>query len=168
MRGRFRQGGSTEAEELTLTPLLDMFTIILIFLIVSFEAEDHGFEPNKKIKLPESSARSVFKPAVDLAITADKLLIDKQEVMTLQDGDFPQEYYDKERIDPLVDVLEKVRAKLNGETVSGIEDITVPDTDEAILLVQADKKLDYKPLYLVLRSATIAGFTKYRLVVMKE
>ena len=169
MQGRFRQGGSTEAEELTLTPLLDMFTIILIFLIVSFEAEDHGFEPNKKIKLPESSARSVFKPAVNVAITPTRVLVDKREILKLnEDGDFPQKYYDREAIDPLVDVLKRVRKKIKGENVSGLEDIKIPDTDEAIMLVQADKKLDYQPLYLVLRSATIAGFTKYRLVVMKE
>ena len=166
MKGKFRKNSGGSAS-LTLTPLLDMFTIILIFLIVSFESEDHGFEPNDEIDLPKSSARSVFKPAVNVALTHDELLVEKQNVMTLQDGQFKQEYYDRERIDPLVEKLQLYYKKIKGEDTGG-KAPGDPKTDKAIMLVQADKKLDYKTLYLVLRSGALAGFVKYRLVILKK
>ena len=37
-----------------------------------------------------------------------------------------------------------------------------------IILVQADKDVDYRTLFLVLKSAGKAGFVKYRLAVMKK
>ena len=71
---------------LMLTSLLDMFTIILIFLIVSFEAEDYDFKLNSDITLPESSARSVLKPAVDIAITLDDKGLDLAFLVAGKDG----------------------------------------------------------------------------------
>lgn len=156
MKGKFSKG-STSKKELMLTPLLDMFTIILIFLIVSFEAEDHGFEPNQDVRLPQSTSRSVFKPAVNVALTPEELLLEKEPVVELEGGEFADQYHEAERIGPFVDALEKRYAELEDD-----------EDREAILLVQADRDFDYETLYLVLRSAAVAGFTKYRLVTMKK
>ncbi|MCA9513974.1 MAG: hypothetical protein KC635_03445, partial [Myxococcales bacterium] len=57
------------APALMLTPLLDMFTIILIFLIMSFDTEDYGFKLNEQLEPPQSTAESIFKRGVDVAIT---------------------------------------------------------------------------------------------------
>ena len=143
------------APALLLTPLLDMFTIILIFLIVSFEAEDYDFRLNPDLKLPESAARSVFKPAVNVAVTRSGVLVDKRPVATLVDGVAPAEDYAAEQMPPVVAALETLAAGL-------------PEGEERIIMLQADKDLDYRTLYLVMRSARIAGFEKYRLAVMKK
>jgi len=165
MKGRFRGGQSDEAS-LTLTPLLDMFTIILIFLIVSFEAQDKGFEPNDEVDLPESRARSVFKPAVNVSISGTGVSVEKEQTVELSGGEFDPKFYDQERVPPLVEKLNTYydAIKSEGET----PDVEVPETDKPILLVQADRRLDYRTLYLVLRSGALAGFTKYRLAIMKE
>ena len=63
---RLRRGGS-KPPALMLTSLLDMFTIILIFLIVSFEADQKEFKLNSDLTLPESQARLELKPSVNLA-----------------------------------------------------------------------------------------------------
>ena len=42
-----------------------------------------------------------------------------------------------------------------------------PD-DESVVMLQADKRLEYRTIHLVLRSAREAGFDKTRLVVMKQ
>lgn len=159
---RFR---GDDDEGLMLTPLLDMFTIILIFLIMSFEAQDKGFEPNKKVDLPKSRARSVFKPAVNIAITRDELLIEKEPAVSLSDGRFEPKHYETEHIPPLVDELEKYYAAITeGEELEGREQ---PEADKPILLIQADRSIKYESLYLVLRSAALAGFVKYRLAILK-
>jgi biopolymer transport protein ExbD len=161
-----RNKGTDKPASLTLTPLLDMFTIILIFLIVSFESEDHGFEPNKEVQLPTSSARSVFKPAVNIAITPDSLLVEKEKTVELDNFSFAPKYHDQQKIPPLVTKLEGYYAQITGETeAESGEEI---DIDKPIVLVQADKKLQYDTLYLVLRSAAMAGFVKYRLAIMKK
>ncbi len=147
---------------LMLTSLLDMFTIILIFLIVSFEAEDYEFKLDSDLKLPESSAQSVLKPAVNLAITPVDLKLDGKKVMTLNRGKFDEQYYSDGEIPEVVELLKEER-----ERILAIED---PENEEdpAIVLIQADKGLDYQTLYLVMRSASMAGFDKYRLAIMKK
>ena len=150
---------------LMLTSLLDMFTIILIFLIVSFEAEDYEFKLDPGLTLPESSANSVLKPAINLAITPDSLKIENNEIMKLDRGKYCEQFYIKGEIPEVVGRLriahEEVLAKEAAGELEG-------DEDPAIVLIQADKTLDYKTLYLVMRSASVAGFDKYRLAIMKK
>lgn len=161
MRSRFVRPGTPPG--LMLTSLLDMFTIILIFLIVSFEAEDYDFKLQEGVELPESTARSVLKPAVDIAITPTELLVDRKPIEQLSDGKFPASQYDNGEIPELVELLKK--------RYDVVKDVAVdPETgeDNAVIVVQADKTLDYDTIYLVLRSAALAGFVKYRLAIMKK
>ena len=148
---------------LMLTSLLDMFTIILIFLIVSFEAEDYDFKLNADLTLPSSSARSVLKPAVDIAITPTDLLVDRKSIAKLNKGKFPDSVYRNQEVPELVTLLKK-RYEI-------VKDVAVdPETgeDNAIIVVQADKSLDYETIYMVLRSSALGGFVKYRLAIMKK
>ena len=175
-----------KAPALMLTSLLDMFTIILIFLIVSFEAEDYDFKLNPDLRLPESSAQSVFKPAVNLSITPDAILVEHKPVYELHKGKAKPEDYQAGQIDKVVAVLEQVFLEKkppggeadeeeppdpeDAEAASGEDqDETEEEEDSGtIILMQGDKNLDYQTLYLVMRSARIAGFSKYRLAIMKK
>ncbi|MDF1562012.1 MAG: biopolymer transporter ExbD [Deltaproteobacteria bacterium] len=171
-----------KAPALMLTSLLDMFTIILIFLIVSFEAEDYDFKLNPDLTLPESSAQSVFKPAVNMSITPDAIIVEDKKVYALQKGKATAEDYQAGQIDPVVEVLEAIFLEKNppgGDQAADEEEDADPEaeaedpaTEEeeagTIVLMQGDKNLDYQTLYLVMRSARIAGFSKYRLAIMKK
>ena len=54
---------------LMLTSLLDMFTIILIFLIVSFDSENQEFELNTELSVEENIAAG----AADMVEANDRL-----------------------------------------------------------------------------------------------
>lgn len=165
---------------LMLTSLLDMFTIILIFLIVSFSNEDYNFKLNKNLKLPDSDAHSVFKPAVNMAVTEHSVIVEKKKVYTLVGGKADAADYDAGEIEPVVTALEKYyKAKTGDDDKGDAADDTGGDAgandanadekkDTTIVLIQADRGLDYKTLYLVMRSARIAGFARYRLAIMKK
>lgn len=150
---------------LMLTSLLDMFTIILIFLIVSFEAEDYEFKLDPGLQLPQSSASSVLKPAINLAITPDSLKIDQEEIVKLDRGKFQEQYHSQGEIPIVVERLRVAHERIREREAAGL---LGDDEDPAVVLVQADKSLDYKTLFLVLRSASVAGFDKYRLAIMKK
>ncbi len=139
---------------LMLTSLLDMFTIILIFLIVSFEAEDQDFRLDPDITLPDSAARSVFMPAVSVNINPARLVVEGDAVVSLENGRFTDEHYREGRIEELVTVLS--------------EHFERGDFDEPIVMIQADREMDYQTLYLVMRSSSLAGFSRYRLAIMKN
>jgi biopolymer transport protein TolR len=163
-----RRGKKKGAPPLMLTSLLDMFTIILIFLIVSFEAESYEFRLNPDLTLPDSSARSVFRPAVNLAITPDGVFVEQEAVVALADGKASEEAYALGYIPALVDQLQVVYAERAAQQPEAPPGDDEDEEDGTIVVLQADKDLDYRTLYLVMRSASQAGFTRHRLAVMKR
>ncbi len=143
---------------LILTPLLDMFTIILVFLMVSFQAEDKDFILNPTLKLPISSAQSPFKTAVNVAISKQAVIVEGQPVYQLEDGGRIK-HRDLRR--PCIDAIADAVAR-------SWEGRKKPKDEENVVVVQADKDLPYKTIYTVVRSATYRGFYRFRLVVEKE
>jgi biopolymer transport protein ExbD len=156
---------------LMLTPLLDMFTIVLIFLIVSFEAEDFGFKIDPDLTLPESSSTAQLKPAVNVSVNGDRVLVQEKEVVRLDDGEPDPEHLQQGQIPSLVEALRKEFTTRYGP--DGVLGASVGEGEEAgenepIVLLQADQKLNYRTVYLILRSAAQAGFFKYRLAIIKS
>ena len=170
---RVRRRKNKKPPGLMLTSLLDMFTIILIFLIVSFEAESHEFRLNPDLTLPERSARAQLKPAVNVAVTGQQVLVDNEPVYTLTNGAVPGEG-DVQAIDEVVAALRAEYEQRFGHlpeddaAEANEQDGTAEGSEGAIVVVQADRELEYRTLYAILRSAATAGFFKYRLAIMRS
>jgi len=143
---------------LQLTSLLDMFTIILVFLMVSFQSEDMDFVLNSELELPVSGAKSPFKPAVNIAISMQAVMVEGDVVMELQDGgDVTEEQLALGSVEAIADA---VKAAWEAETREGDE--------ENVVVIQADSHLPYQTIHLVMKSAAMSGFYRYRLVIEKE
>jgi len=155
---------------LMLTSLLDMFTIILLFLIVSFEAEDYGFRLDSELTLPQSSSSAELKPAVNVSVNRDRVMVSEKEVTRLRDGEASAAYHRQQRIPELVEALRAEFEKRFGEKAvygARLGDGERTGDNEPIVVLQADRELNYRTLYLILRSAAQAGFFKYRLAIIK-
>jgi biopolymer transport protein ExbD len=153
-RNRF---GKRKRMALQLTSLLDMFTIILVFLMVSFQAEDKDFVLHAGLELPQSSAKSPFKTGVNLAITAEGVLIEGKKVYDLQDGRAADEDQEAGKAERITQAVAQTWSQLKRE-----------EGEEDIVVIQADKGLPYRTIHLVMRSAAYAGAYRFRLVVEKE
>lgn len=157
-RSRFAQA---KPPGLMLTSLLDMFTIILIFLIVSFDAESFDFKLHPEVTLAESSARTTLQAAVNVAVTRGHIAVGQQDVLALNGGELRDSDHTAGQVPELVEALRAEYERRYGP------DAIAPETGEPIVVVQSDRSLDYRTLYVVLRSAAAAGFFKYRLATMK-
>jgi biopolymer transport protein ExbD len=156
LRHRRKTGG--KAMSLQLTSLLDMFTIILVFLMVSFQSADEDFVLHSGLALPGSTAKSPFKTGVNLAITLEDILVEGARVVSLEaGGKVSDEYHERGKIDPLVAAVENALKNLKREA-----------GEENVVVIQADEKLPYKTIHLAMRSAAHAGAYRFRLVVEKE
>lgn len=141
---------------LQLTSLLDMFTIILVFLLESFQAEDEDFVMHAGLELPASSARSPFKGAVNIAITTGEVLVEGASVLTLADGAATAE------------ALAAGQVAVITDAVKAAWDSKPRDSEELVATIQADQALPYETIDLVMRSAGFAGCFRFRLVIAKE
>jgi len=142
---------------LQLTSLLDMFTIILVFLLESFQAEDEDFTLHAGLQLPESTARSPFKPAVNIAVSQDAVFVEGEKVHALKRGATTEAELDAGRLDSVAEAVGLAQAEhrnRNGD-------------DEIVASIQADEGIPYETVDLVMRSAAEHGCYRFRLVVEK-
>lgn len=144
---------------LQLTSLLDMFTIILVFLMVSYQAEDKDFVLHAGLTLPASSAKSAFKPAVNVAITGAAVFVEGTPIYNLRPGAQLQERdVEARHIKSITRAITKAWDSLKKSE----------DKEENVVVIQSDQGIPYQTLHAVMRSAAFAGFFRFRLVVEKE
>jgi biopolymer transport protein ExbD len=168
---RFRNQVEEEAQEhamayLNITPMMDMMTILLVFLLKQFSVEAAAATMAEGLVLPKSSIETQRPLAVNITVSQNAVLVEGDAVTTVRAGsvdpsvkrDGANGYY----ITPLVEVLTKHanRLKKIGAMGGSVFDGTA--------MVMVDKNTPYRLLTEVLYSAGQAEFKNYHLVVVRN
>ncbi len=153
--------------ELNLTAMMDMMTIILVFLIKNFAADSKQTD-KAVMQPPRSSSKLKMESAVTVTITKlgisvnDKVIASYDGMSTFKfkgeadDTSQPIEAL-RERLDTQVADLKKLEQLTNGKKAF-----------EGKILVVADEKTPYSFLMRVLYTAGLAQFSQYKLVVRSK
>jgi biopolymer transport protein ExbD len=72
---------------LMLTPMIDMFTIIIVYLIVNFAPEAARVKKSDHIQLPKSPLSLNKVPPIQLEVSSERILINGQELSGLRPQD---------------------------------------------------------------------------------
>jgi len=148
---------------LNLTSMMDMFTIILVFLIFSFSSQDQNLKLDGDLTLPESIAGLDFKWAINVNITPTELKVEGNPIAKVRGGKISGAKVDKEkkRILPLYNLLKKYKEIESQESVN-------PTEDETVIAFQADKNMPFELIDLVMKTSAQAGYPNFRFVVLKS
>jgi len=140
---------------LNLTAMVDMFTILVIFLIQLFKASGE-VELNDKIKVPRSETGPPLEEPGTVVMLDDDgtLLLDNQPVSAEEMGNELSA-----DIPGMVDRLTKAR-----EFREKIEGRDPNQPYQGVLMVQADVKADFKTVRRIIYSANEAGWAKFKFV----
>jgi biopolymer transport protein ExbD len=153
-------------KDLNITPMMDMMTIILVFLLKSFSSSTSTLTFDSNLQVPRSTTQLKPKEAISLIVTKKVILVEGDGIAPINQGkvdpavkrDGENGYY----ITPLVDVLEKhARKEKKVAELTGA-------TWDAQLMVVADQTTPYRLLTEVLYSCGQAGYANYRLLVLKS
>lgn len=166
-----RQGGSGE---LNITSMMDMMTIILVFLLKSYSTEDISVAPSDDLVIPVSTAMKPPKLAVNLVVSKSQILVDAVPVINLtteadaESGEdriaVPAEEKKGQMISTLYDrLLEKAETakELGSRTGQGDLDF------KGQILMQIDKDMPFSVVREVMYTAGQAQFGEFRFVVIK-
>lgn len=156
-----------EAKEaaLNISSLMDILTILLLFLILSFGSQESDIVPPKDFQLPDSKSELPVKLAVLVSVGPNELMVEDKVVAEFRKGQqLKPTDVDKNRIRPLMLELQRQKARLqSGAAVKeGQED------EQEIVYLQAAKNTPFSLLDMVLKTAAEAGFTKFRLAVHRR
>lgn len=168
---RFKAQVEEEAAEhamayLNITPMMDMMTILLVFLLKQFAVQAQSASMSEGLVLPKSSIETQRPEAVNITVSQNAVLVEGDAVAAVRAGsvdpsvkrDGANGYY----ITPLVDVLNKHANRLKKISAMG------GSAFDGTAMVMVDKNTPYRLLAEVLYSAGQAEFKNYHLVVIRN
>lgn len=152
-----------EIKELNITAMMDMMTILLVFLLKSFASSSASITASDDVKPPVSSTRATPKDTVAVTITPKNILVGEKEVLRLTNGQVPAEQLQGRLVAPLDAALKKEVEKLKY-----IADRNPAAPFNRELSVIGDKRVPYDLLLTVLYTAGQNELENYRFVVLQK
>lgn len=153
-----------EIKELNITAMMDMMTIILVFLLKSYASSAVAMTSSEEIRMPISNTRQTPKDTVAVTITPRQILVGDKSVLALENGTIPKDALQGQRlIVPLAAALKKEVDKLK---YIADRNPAAPFTKE--MSVVGDKKIPYDLLLSVLYTAGQNELENYRFVVIQK
>ena len=135
-----------------LTSLVDVMTILLVFLIKSFSVEGNIITPSEDLLLPVSSSEKPPHPRTSLEITRTALLTDGQKLESVA----AIAASDSLLIPPLLAWMKLQRSKVN-------DSLKVPE-----VMIQCDREVEFAIVKKVMFTCSKAGFVNYSVLVLQE
>lgn len=164
---------NAEDAGLTITSMMDMMTIILVFLLKSYSTEDISVAASDDLQVPVSSAQKAPKLAVNVVVSRKEIVVDGEWVLDLsQDLDengstvltIPEEEKRGQLISKLFDLLlEKAETAKDIGGRAGSDEFGF----KGEILLQCDKRLPFSVIREVMFTAGQAQFGNFRFVVIK-
>ena len=146
---------------LNITSLMDVMTIILIFLLFSFSSEDQNLRLHKDMELPKSTAEKPFKWAINITLSENELMVEDLSVCRYKNGRFVDTRDDPDKIVLLYNQLTDLKSLEKYREVDR-------DASEPVVIFQADKKHRFDTIYKVMKTAAMAGYPNFRFAVLKH
>lgn len=153
---RMARANKRQKFSLNLTSLMDVFTILVFFLLVN-QSTVEVIEPPKEIRLPDSIVEAKPRQTVTILVSSDAVLVQGEPVVSIADVLTAK----NENIGPVSDRLVALR-----ENIIGINTATVAKSDEVTIL--ADKTIPFKVLKRLMATCTSTGYTRISLAVNQK
>ena len=142
--------------KMNLTSLMDVFTILVFFLLVNSGSVELVEAP-KDVKLPESIEESKPRETVVVAVSPETVMVQGKLVAMVEDI-----LNDEEAVlDPLAARLAEL-----SESVIGASTMTVAESQEVTIL--ADKDVPFIVVRKVMSACTIQGYENVSLAVIQK
>lgn len=141
---------------MNLTSLMDVFTILVFFLLVN-SANTEVLETPKQITLPASVVESKPRETVVIFVSPDEVTVQGEPVVRTEEI----RRFDGQNITPIAKRLEEI-----GERIIGIKTKNVAESREVTLL--ADKRVPFDVIKKVMSTATGQGYGRISLAVLQK
>jgi biopolymer transport protein ExbD len=146
--------------KLIMTSMVDIFTFLLIFLLASFSDHVARFSIDGSVSLPKSAAKSDFKDNIRIVVSENTVWLGQDVVAQVKDGAVVGLDVNKPKSSVLYHKLVQCREK---------EEQSTTDTKEKnLILFLCDKRLSFKTINSIIKTAGLAGFPNFQFGVLKK
>jgi biopolymer transport protein ExbD len=141
---------------LNLTPLMDVFTILVFFLLFHSSGSDVLDSP-RHIKLPDSVVEAKPRETVVIMVSPQVVLVQGEAVIgTLE--------LLEDRVDTVAEITERLEQL--ERNIIGVSTKTVAESKEVTIL--ADKTIPFRVLKKIMSTCTGSGYGRISLAVIQK
>ncbi len=161
---------------LSLTAMVDMFTVLVIFLLQNYSATGEILYMPKEVILPKANRVNDLKPSVVVTVSSKEILIDRTVVATFDEVKKSVEWTIPNLRDQVRVILEKAKADQEAKLQNKVRNVVdktlgkeeVDSNAWRKVTLQADKNIDYLTMKKVMYSIYEAGGGPINFAVSKD
>ena len=172
-----RRGGKRGVTAmLSLTAMVDMFTVLVIFLLQNYNSTGEILYIPKEVVLPKANRVTDLRPAVVVTVSSKEILIDRTPVATFEQVKAMKEWTIPALRDQVRVLLEKAKAETDAKIKNKLKTVVdktlgneeVDPSAWRRVTLQADKAIDYLTLKKIMYSIYEAGGGPINFAVAKD
>jgi len=170
-------GGRSAVAVLSLTAMVDMFTVLVIFLLQNYSSTGEFIEIDKTVELPKAISIKQLRPSNVVVISKEKLMLNSEWVSSYRDIRKRENYLIpelKKKLQILILLGEAEKASLKNKLRRAVKEAheIISDKSETEshrkLTIQADQYIDFLTIKKVMQTATEAGIYEINFAVLKK
>lgn len=155
--------GTTEMS-LNITAMADIFTVLLVFLLMGYGSGAMDIQPSAGLQLPSAGAAAGDSAALKLEISRTAVQVETKPVATLQDGRFASGEVQPDGTARAVSEAIKLERARQIALAQANPDVKL----DARVIVIADEKTPYATIKSVLATVAVQGYTDFKLAVVSK
>jgi biopolymer transport protein ExbD len=157
-----------EVSELNITAMMDMMTIILVFLLKSYQASTINVTMTADLTVPQSTTQLIPQDNIGLTMSMKEILVGERLVVEIENGVVPAAVKEGGKADSfyIAAVYDALKKEVDKQKYIAQYNKNAPFTGR--VNVVADKRIPYRTLMEVLYTAGQAELGEYKFMVMKN
>ena len=157
-----------EIRELNIVAMMDMMTILLVFLLKSYQASSINVNMGEHLAVPTSTTQLNPQENITITVSMDELAVNDRKVLALDSGVIPAGAKEGGKADAFyVGVIyDALKREVDKQKYIAQYNKNAPFSGR--VNVVADKKIAYRTLMDVLYTAGQAELGEYKFMVLKK
>jgi len=160
VRRRGRNRGNATVK-LNITSMIDMFTLMVVFLLQNYSSQGQLVTPAEGLTLPKSSVEKMAKEALNVKVSQKNIMV--ENAIVIDPGQFQVILSQK---DFLIDPLFKALSKYSEEAKKSAAMFKTEFSGK--ISIQGDVEIPYNVLTRVMYTCGQAGYPNMNLIVYRK
>ncbi len=161
-------GDSEEGLSLNVMPMLDIFSILVTFLLMSYSSDPTQHDVDGNLELPESVTIAQMDEVPAISVTRTDILVNNKSLVKLENGKVPQADINQGAINPIYKALVEI-AETNK---AAVKELTGALSEEKKskppqITIEMDKKHNFELMRRIMLSGQQAEFLTFKLLTSK-
>lgn len=177
-RNKLSGGKRSAVAVLSLTAMVDMFTVLAVFLLQNYATTNQILDMPDKVELPQATSTKELKPSNVVIVSEEGIILNNEVLENFQEVQGSDEWMIeplKKQVEELIAEGKKEKASLGNRIQDAVvkarvgEDAIKPELDPFLkMTIQAAKTIDFLSLKKVMYTITEAGIAEINFAVMPK